>query len=363
MKIRMVTSMREFDELAGLWTTVTKHAATPSLLLSHEWFACCWRTAGANRSRELWVIEDAAGPLALVPLLRWRGRYRGLPARMLQLMHPPGAPIVDFPVGRAREQVVAFLLHALRERDDWDVFLMPGLPEDSPTWKAFLASSDSGLPWQIAERVSLPQVDVSARHATLVATLDAIRHPVNGHGRGQNVSVEEHRDLDARSPVLEDLLVMIADRPPRTVKLPEAPAPQVRRFLRELTSRASANGWLSLWALRLEGAVVATEYQVTADGHVHVLRRDADGGHGAAYQDFLSASIVEALLDRPEAQTYSWLPGDRTPRPFLGAATPREAMVVEVFAAGRYGHVLHGLETRLMPLARRLTGRPERPCA
>ena len=37
--------------------------ADHSPLLSHDWFACCWRTAGPERKREAWVFEDDAGPL------------------------------------------------------------------------------------------------------------------------------------------------------------------------------------------------------------------------------------------------------------------------------------------------------------
>ena len=67
MKIRLVTSLREFDALAPVWSDVVAAGGQTSPFLSHDWFACCWRTAGPDRRRELWMVEDTSGPLAFDP--------------------------------------------------------------------------------------------------------------------------------------------------------------------------------------------------------------------------------------------------------------------------------------------------------
>ena len=62
MVVRCVTSLREFDALGPAWHAVAQAGGQDSPFLSHDWFACCWRTAGPDRRREVWVLEDAAGP-------------------------------------------------------------------------------------------------------------------------------------------------------------------------------------------------------------------------------------------------------------------------------------------------------------
>src|SRR2546422_9436939 len=53
-----------------------------------------------------------------------------------------------------------------------------------------------------------------------------------------------------------------------------ATMPRTVEFFCELTRRATKNDWLSLWILRLNGHVVATEYQLQTHGSVQVLRSD-----------------------------------------------------------------------------------------
>ena len=110
MKIRTVTSLREFDQLATVWRDITDASGQRSPFVSHDWFASCWRTAGPHRRREVWIVEDAAGPLAIVPLLHSRAWYRRFPSRILQLMHAPGMPTADLPVARAFDEVAVALL-------------------------------------------------------------------------------------------------------------------------------------------------------------------------------------------------------------------------------------------------------------
>jgi hypothetical protein len=217
----------------------------------------------------------------------------------------------------------------------------------------------------VAERVAMPHVSIAGCKAFLRAALQTLKPALNGNGSEDTV-VEEHREVAPGSPLFEDLMVMIGE-PRNSRNLPESTAPQERRFFRELTARASANGWLSLWVLRVGGRIAATEYQLAADGHVHALRRDTDGPGNEPYSSRLSWSIMDALLERPGVQTYSWLGETDAADPLSRLASNRETLLVEVFAPQLYGSLLHQLETRIMPLARRLARRPasrlERPCA
>ena len=59
----------------------------------------------------------------------------------------------------------------------------------------------------------------------------------------------------------------------------EAPGPNA--FIRSLTESAHAQGWLSLWFLRVDGTAVAMEYQLIDKGIVYALRADFDDNYQA----------------------------------------------------------------------------------
>jgi hypothetical protein len=367
MKLRIVTSLREFDGLAKVWQEVTEAAGQTSPLLSHDWFACCWRTAGPNRSRELWILEDGGGPVALIPLLRSRTRYRGLPARMVELMHPPHAPIADFPIARAHDAVMTSLLRALQRRDDWDVFLMPGVGGDSNIWKAFQTTTGESLSSRIAARIDVPYLSLSERDPMLRATMAGLRRSAAACSAEERagLTIEEHREVDPRGLLLEEALGVVRHVAWGTGSLGRATADEVRRFFRELTGRASARGWLSLWIARLHGAIVAAEYQIAANGSVHALRRDADQRRqDVSFADVLTLSILKQLLDQRRVHTYYQTPVEWTGEA-ASISSRQETLFVEVFAPHMYGQLLHGLETRVLPIARRLgLGlHRQRPCA
>ena len=358
MKIRTVTSLREFDDLAKVWHEVLETGNHSSVLLTHDWFACCWRTAGAHCTRELWVIEDSAGPLALIPLIRARTRYRGLPARVLQLMPAPEWPTVDVPVAREVDAVMKIVLERLDAQADWDIFVMPGLSAHSSTWKAFESAAGSRFPRRIADRVRVPYVPLSGRSPSLLAALEARRRaaaPTLARV-GDSVAVEEYRQLDPRGSLFQEIMGVAHTGLRGPAILPAPSAEQVHRFFRELTGRAITKGWLSLWVLRYEGRVVETEYQLSAHGMVHALRRDGDPTpEGLRFGDALGVKILETLATRPTARTYFGTP-TRPDEDSGNGFDAEEALFVEVFADRSYQHLVHRIESGVASLARRLAG-------
>jgi hypothetical protein len=366
MKIRAVTSLREFDELAGIWREVTEASGQHSLLLSHDWFACCWRTAGRNRPRELWIVEDSAGPLALIPLVHARTRYRGLPARVVQLMHPPGWPISDFPVAGDMDDVVKVFLDRLGVRDQWDVFVLPGMPTHSTFWKTLEPMLRDGFPSRTADRMHLPQVTLSRRDPSFHAVVEGLERAV-APGRamaGHEVTIEVHPDPDPRGPLLDELMgVLRGGGATSSAGLPGPTSDEVRRFFRELAARPGTKGCLDVWVLRLDGRVVEAEYQISSGGSVHALRRDTDQSPPELrLDDALTLAILTKLARQEAMHTYHRVP-TRPGETAVPASARVDVNFVEIFAAGSYGGFVHRLETRVMSLARRLGRQSSEPCA
>ena len=76
-------------------------------------------------------------------------------------------------------------------------------------------------------------------------------------------------------------------------------------FIRELTESAFAEGWLSVWCLRLDGRPVAMEYQLLRDGHIHALRADFDDQYQSISPgSYLNFRMLERLFDGQHRRYY-----------------------------------------------------------
>jgi CelD/BcsL family acetyltransferase involved in cellulose biosynthesis len=358
MKVRLVTSLREFDALALIWEEVTQESGQASPFLSHDWFACCWRTAGPERQREVGLVEDASGPGALLPLMRWKARVRGLPVRMVGLLDSPDTPFADFPVAGAFEEVIGTFLDSLRERRDWDVLSLQKLPVHSRTVRALQAALLGQFPWRELGREHSPYLTISESWEEFFRQKTqrfrkTYRNIENRIQRDGAVTVEEHREVDPDGPVFAEALEVSRQswKGPRTLAM--ATMQGMPRFFRELTQRASAKGWLHLWILRLNGRAVATEYQIGANGSLHDLRADFD----SALADLspgtcLSLRIIRSLFEQRSVREYDMGPG-ANPYKLRCATGVHETLALEVYARTAYGRLLHGIETHLVPVARR----------
>src|SRR5207237_122771 len=149
-----------FDALEPVWREVTRESGQLSPFLSHDWFACCWRNAGPKRRREVMVFEDAAGPLALFPLMTWKASKRGLPIRVLGFLESPETPFHDGPITGDVQHAGDLFLRKLASRDDWDMLYLAKLPAHSALFKALTSAlADTGR-WTIPYRNLTPCLSV-----------------------------------------------------------------------------------------------------------------------------------------------------------------------------------------------------------
>jgi len=361
VKVRRIDTLDAFDVLAPQWQALATESGQTSPFLSHEWFGCCWRVATA-RLPEVLLVEDTSGPVAVVPLVHWKGALHGLPVRFVGLLNAPDTAFADWLVlGRAEPVVEAVMAH-LSSRSDWDVMALSAVPPSSPALKALQGWLPGRYRWQRIHPVRSPYLTTTGTWdefwtGTSQRFKKTVRNVRNRLAKTGTVSVEEYREVAPDSAVFADLLGVSARswKAPRSLAI--ATMPGMAQFFRELTVHASARGWLRLWIMRLDGLPVATEYQLEADGRVHALRADID----AAVPDelspgtHLSAEIVRTLFARESVYEYDMGPGDND---YKGrwAQGFHELSRLRIFRPGAYGALLYTLEARLLEAVRRFRG-------
>lgn len=358
LRVRRVETLEAFNALAGAWLDVTRASGQASPFLSHDWFRCCWRAVQPRRRPEVVIVEESGGPVAFLPLMHWEKRVRRLPVRALGCLAVPDTLLTDMVLVGDPARVIDAVLDHLAARGDWDVWHILKVPATSPALKTLEGLLPGRFPWRAAGTVLSPYVTISGTWEAFYRGKTqrfrkTCRNIENRVQRAGMVAVEEYRAVDPDAPLFAEVLEVSRKSWKGLRGLAMATMEGMPAFFRELTRRAGTNGWLHLWVFRLDGRAVATEYQLEADGRCHALRADFDPELGDLSPGAcLNARIIQSLFERGGLYEYDMGPGTNEYKR-RWASGAREFPTLEVYSPGTYGHLLHGIETRLVPLARR----------
>jgi CelD/BcsL family acetyltransferase involved in cellulose biosynthesis len=362
LHIRRVESGADFQTLAGAWSDLAARSGQTSPFLSHDWFACCWPAVGPARRPELLVVEDGGHPVAMLPLMRWRERQRGMPVRRLALLECPDTPFIDVIVEEPARSVAGALVEHLAARRDWDVASLQKLPASSPLLKELEAILPGRLPWRRAEPSSSPYLAVTGDweafwKGTSQRFKKTCRNIQNRLERAGSVRIEEHTQVDPDGALFGELVELSRRSWKGDRGVAIATMPNMHGFFGDLTRRASARGWLSLWTLRLDGRLVAMEYQLRDAGRVNALRADFDPAlREVSPGSALNFAIARALFERGGVHEYDMGPGLNDYKMRWATGT-HEAAHLMIYRPTAYGRLLHLLDTRVRPAVRRVRER------
>jgi hypothetical protein len=124
------------------------------------------------------------------------------------------------------------------------------------------------------------------------------------------VAIEEHTHVDPEGSLFGELLDLSRRSWKGDRGVAIATMPNMQGFFAALTRRASELGWLSVWTLRLDGRLVAMEYQLRHDGRVNALRADFDPAlREVSPGSALNFAVARALFERGGVHEYDMGPG------------------------------------------------------
>jgi CelD/BcsL family acetyltransferase involved in cellulose biosynthesis len=309
LRIRRIEKAQDFGALAPIWAQLAKESGQLSPFLSYDWFWCCWHGVVPQHRPEILLIEDTGSPVAIIPLMHWKRRVRGLPVRSVGFLECPSAPSTDILTVAGHNQVIEALLDHLAARSDWDMIWLQKLSVTSPTLKALEDVLPGRLPWRRTSHLAYPFVSIDGDWERFCRTMNVsfadTHRPINARlQRAGDLRLEEHRLVDLQSPLLEKTLALINLQIQRDHVI--APMPRQQEFFHALTQRAAKNGWLSLWTLKLDGHIVAVEYQLRSHGKVYVLAAGEDSSYRALLPwPELNLAILRTLFKSGCANEYS----------------------------------------------------------
>ena len=358
LRVRRLTTGDDFGSVAAAWSDLTEQSAQSTPFASHDWFECC-RIAAADRAQDLLVVEDSVAPVALIPLVRWTGRVRGMPVRYLGILDSPDSPVADVLYAGAAPPVVRALLDHVAARSDWDVLELGRLPLNSESLKALETELPGRLRWRRAGGDVSPYLAVDGPWTRFYGSRSqrfkkTIRNIQNRLDRLGSISVEEHHALPPGEALFEEMIALTSRSWKADRGIAIATMPRMREFFGELSRRAAARGWLAVWFLRLDGRAIAMEYQLRANGVVYALRADYDRAYAASSPgSALNFAIARALFERGDVREYQMGPGQNEYK-MRWASGCHETVRIQIYRSGLYPRLVHVIESAVVPALRRL---------
>ena len=360
--VRRVTTRDGFAALEPIWAELAAQTDRGSPFASHDWFACCWEAVAAGERPEVLVFEEAGNAVAVVPVRVQCARVRGLPIRLLTLLDSADTPFVDVLAAGAFPPVARALLDHLDRRADWDIVRLQRLPAASPTVKVMEAELEGHWQWRRRGTLDSPYLAIAGTWEAFYGAKSqrfkkTVRNIQNRLERLGSISIEEHRAVAPGSGLFNDLIDLTSRSWKADRGIAIATMPRMRQFFDELTRRASARGWLSVWFLRLDGRPIAMEYQLRAQGVVHALRSDFDMTYAAASPgSALNFAIARGLFAEGGVREYDMGPGLNEYK-MRWATGCHETVDLEIYRRTLYARLCYALETQIVPAARRIRDR------
>jgi len=286
--VAWITEETGFLAQREAWNRLVSGAGGRSVFLRHEWFDAAWQWRKHDGcSLRIGSFLRGGALIGICPLLLHPAKVGGFPARKLEFLSVPDTQFCDIVCDRNDGPTVrAALAAALKDlAGDWDILDLKHLSEDSvANGLAVDGCLAADLDCQRADWDKNPFIDItstwddfygrrtrSLKKANNLATnrlrkagaleIEWLRGEQNASDRVDKL-LGEFVALSARSWKKETALTL------------DNPGPGA--FIHRLTQHALEQGWLSMWGLRLDGTLVAMEYQLVCSGDVFALRADFD---------------------------------------------------------------------------------------
>lgn len=369
VRVVRITDEAAFAALKTGWNRIAALSGMPSVFLRHEWFDAAWQWRRQDAKLFILCIYRDEMLIGICPLISRHARHARMQVRLLEFLTVPDTQACDvLSAPEDASAVVEALSMALFAcRNEWDVlqlsYLQPGTASHGVLPGAFLAR---GLKNRMAQAGDNPFIDLQtgweAFYATRGRRLKKSNNLVaNRIKKAGELEIEWlHRDADAEK--IGQTLAAAVEISARSWKETtgntlENPAPGA--FIKRLTDLAHAEGWLSIWLLRLGGKPVAMEYQLAYQGSVHALRADYDN----EYRDFSPGSYLNwKLLEQTFSngfQRYCMGPGDN-PYKLRWTETALPLSRLTAYSTSWRGKLAALYDLRLAPVARSAAARLDR---
>lgn len=279
--IKNISDFDGFQILESDWDRLWKEVGddNTSVFASFAWHETWWRHYSDGALLNLLTLWEGDRLVGIAPLMITKTRIHGLTVRAVGFIENRNSLHNDFLVlPMYRELFLGEVLRVLFEQSAaWDVIILNNLPTSSRNCVALLGTlTETGKFWQQSPALNSPYLNPSNDWSEYLAsrstrTRKSLRNIQNSLYRTGEVAVRNIRTWDEYMQVREDLCHVA--KLSWTEEIGDSLATPVNvEFFDDLARRVAREGWLSVWALYLNGRMIAFEFHLTACSKEHAMR-------------------------------------------------------------------------------------------
>lgn len=352
--VEAVTSYEVFLALEPLWNRLVDEAQAGHPFVRHEWIRAWWESFGAGRELHILLVKADREPIAIVPLMSCAARFCGVPVKQLQFIWNVYAERFDFIVGRWPQAAYRAALAYLRQRNDWDVLLLPQLPSGSASLAELpRIANETGMLCSVQHSCDSPYLPVCRTWQNYWESLDR-KHRSNLRNRekrlGQlgKLSLEIVSSSEHLAKALEDGFCLEGAAWKNQAGTSIAACAETRRFYTLLAERAAERGWLRLCFLKLNEERIAFAYYLEYANKLFLLKPGYDPKYSAFSPSSLLCSLVlRDACGRGIVEVDFLANSDDWKLRWTSHVRPHYRLYV--FPGRLEGRMLHWIKFRLMP--------------
>lgn len=251
-----------------------------TVFASFMWYQNWWRFYGAEAKLCLFAMWEGDTLVGIAPLMWKSESVYGVPVRRIGFMQNNQSLHNDFIVKPANRAVfLQKLIQTLFEQTArWDVLYFRNIPLKSENYVSLVEIlAAEGKSWKqspnpIDSPYLIPSGDwpnfFAGRSRRTRKSLNNIKNKICKAGR---VSVKNIRTWEEFLSCKEELFGIA--QLSWTERIGDSLGSRSnRKFFESLAYHAAVKGWLSIWALYLNGKMIAVEFHLKAYGKEHALR-------------------------------------------------------------------------------------------
>jgi len=359
----VVDRWEDFLAMGEAWNhLVARSPQRDNPFLTHEWFQAWWEGFGQDKDLLILLLLADDDLIGIIPLMRFRARYHGMPVRFLSLVTNDHTNRADFIVTERLEECVGLVLEFLcRNASRWDYAEFNFLPADSPTVKA-ITEQAAQYHFTCAGKPSYrsPFVPLAEDWDRFYTGLDGHfrRNMKNREKRLAGLGAVEYEEYHDARGLLRDFLADMFRVGGLSWKHLEksaiASTPALNQFYARLAELTHPKGWLSLHLLRVAGKPIAFHYSLRNDGVLYLLKTEYD----MAYQRYspghqIQKRVLEACYARGMREFDFLGPDMPWKREWTGLARPHIRLLL--FHRSLRSRLLAFLELQVKPALKRST--------
>lgn len=259
MDIRVISKYEEFLGLEPVWNGLLSKSDMDNPFMTFEWFKMWWGLFGAGAEMMIYVVSEGGETGAIVPLMRERASFRGLPVTLIKFMTNYYSVSAGM-ISRLSGGVLKAVLNDIRERGAaYDIICLDQITSGSATDNEVREAA--GTRCRAMEGETSPYIRVGGswdeyvrgRPKKLRANMKRKEAAILEAGGCEAVMYSD----EAGGRPLREMFEISRNSWKHPKKAGVAGTPENARFHEALIPMMSKAGWLNLWILYHKGAPAA----------------------------------------------------------------------------------------------------------